>query len=88
VSRVLRARVRRLEERAAVGNVGRRICEVLEEARLRAQRAARGDHVEPLKPWPSESREELEREVAAGGWRGDLAAAKLRVLDRRALRGG
>jgi hypothetical protein len=30
-----------------------------------------------------ESREELEREAAAGGWRGDLAAAKLRVLDWR-----
>jgi hypothetical protein len=77
VSRVLRARVRRLEERAAVGNVGRRICEVLEEARLRAQRAARGEHVEPLEPGPS--REELEREVAAGGWRAPLAAARLRA---------
>jgi hypothetical protein len=77
VSRVLRARVRRLEERAAGGNIGRRIIEVLEQARLRAQRAARGEHVEPLKPGPS--RGELERDVAAGGDRRILAEARLRA---------
>ena len=75
----LRQWVRRLEERAAGGNVGRRICEVLEQARLRARRAGRGEHVAPPKPRPS--RAELERDVTAGGWRATVAAARLRVLD-------
>jgi hypothetical protein len=74
VSRLLRGRVRRLEERAAVGNVGRMIVETLEAARARLRRGE-----PPPAPGPQPSREELEREVAAGGDRRLLAAARLRA---------
>ena len=71
MSRLLRARVRRLEERTSSVPV----VAILEAARARIRRG------EPSEPEPQPTREELERDLAAGGVRATLAAARLRLLD-------
>lgn len=72
MSRLLRGRVRRLEDRMGVDRAD--VTAILDAART----APRDPTAYPMTHWPS--RDELERQAAAGGALARLAEARLRLV--------